>query len=101
MSRPAVSEYLRRAVVAELSWPLSAEVDEEALKRLLFPSSSAMPASAREVPDWDIGALQSDLDEWLHYYNNERTHQGKMYCGRTPMETLTDGKQIWQEKFIH
>ena len=42
-----------------------------------------------------------DLDEWLHYYNNERTHQGKMCCGRTPMETLIDGKQIWQEKFIH
>lgn len=49
----------------------------------------------------DIDALQSDLDEWLHYYNNDRTHQGKMCCGRTPMETLQDGKQIWQEKFIH
>ena len=49
----------------------------------------------------DIDALQSDLDEWLHYYNNERTHQGKMCCGRTPKETLIDGKQIWQEKFIH
>ena len=49
----------------------------------------------------DVDALQSDLDEWLHYYNNERTHQGKMGCGRTPMETLDDGKQIWQEKFIH
>ena len=49
----------------------------------------------------DITALQSDLDEWLHYYNNERTHQGKMCCGRTPMATLEDGKQIWQEKFIH
>jgi transposase InsO family protein len=49
----------------------------------------------------DINALQIDLDEWLLYYNNERTHQGKMCCGRTPMETLMDGKQIWQEKFIH
>ncbi|MBI4006694.1 MAG: IS481 family transposase [Gammaproteobacteria bacterium] len=49
----------------------------------------------------DIAALQINLDEWLHYYNNERTHQGKMCCGRTPMETLMDGKQIWQEKFIH
>ena len=43
----------------------------------------------------DIDALQSDMDEWLHYYNNERTHQGKMCCGRTPMETLIDRKQIW------
>ena len=49
----------------------------------------------------DIDALQLDLDEWLHYYNNERTHQGKMCCGRIPMETLQDGKSIWQEKFIH
>jgi transposase InsO family protein len=48
----------------------------------------------------DIETLQKDLDEWLWYYNNARTHQGKMCCGRTPMETLDDGKQIWQEKFI-
>ncbi|MCG8611663.1 MAG: IS481 family transposase [Pseudomonadales bacterium] len=45
--------------------------------------------------------LQKDLDDWLVYYNNERTHQGKMCCGRTPMETLIDGKSIWQEKFIN
>ena len=45
-----------------------------------------------------LEALQKDLDEWLEYYNNERTHQGKMCCGRTPMETLTDGKKIWAEK---
>ena len=49
----------------------------------------------------DIDALQKDLDEWLHYYNNESTHQGKMCCGRTPMATLEDGKQIWQEKFVN
>ena len=45
--------------------------------------------------------LQQDLDEWLEYYNNERTHQGKMCCGRTPMETLLDGKRIWKEKFVN
>jgi len=49
----------------------------------------------------ELDSLQKDLDEWIYYYNNERTHQGKMCCGRTPMETLTDGKQIWKEKFIH
>lgn len=43
----------------------------------------------------DLDTLQSDLDEWLEYYNNARTHQGKMCCGRTPMETLVDGKRIW------
>jgi hypothetical protein len=45
-------------------------------------------------------ALQKDLDEWLDYYNNQRTHQGKMCCGRIPMATLQDGKTIWKEKFI-
>lgn len=48
-----------------------------------------------------IEELQKDLDEWLQYYNNERTHQGKMCCGRTPMQTLVDSKQIWMEKFIN
>jgi hypothetical protein len=28
----------------------------------------------------------------MDYYNNERTHQGKMCCGRTPLKTLNDGK---------
>jgi transposase InsO family protein len=48
----------------------------------------------------DIEALQADLDKWLDKYNYERTHQGKMCCGRTPMETLADGKNIWQEKLV-
>lgn len=45
-----------------------------------------------------LDELQKDLDDWLHYYNHQRTHQGKMCCGRTPMETLLDGKKICQEK---
>lgn len=49
----------------------------------------------------DLASLQVDLDEWIEYYNNERTHQGKMCCGRTPMETLQDGKKIWMEKFVN
>jgi transposase InsO family protein len=48
----------------------------------------------------EIETLQVDLDEWLDKYNYERTHQGKMCCGRTPMETLEDGKNIWQEKLV-
>jgi transposase InsO family protein len=42
--------------------------------------------------------LQTDLDAWLAYYNNERTHQGKMCCGRTPLQTLIAGKEVWNEK---
>jgi transposase InsO family protein len=46
----------------------------------------------------NLEELQKDLDEWLRYYNNDRTHQGKMCNGRTPMDTLLDGKQIWAQK---
>ncbi len=49
----------------------------------------------------DLESLQRDLDDWIYYYNFERTHQGKMCCGRTPMETLEDGKKIWQEKRLN
>lgn len=48
----------------------------------------------------DIETLQRDLDAWLVVYNEQRTHQGKMCCGRTPMATLQDGKQHWQDKRI-
>ncbi|MDP5147067.1 IS481 family transposase, partial [Shewanella sp. ULN5] len=46
----------------------------------------------------NLEMLQKDLDAWINYYNNDRTHQGKMCCGRTPLETLLDGKQIWADK---
>lgn len=44
--------------------------------------------------------LQGDLDAWIAHYNNDRTHQGKMCCGRTPMATFEDGKRIYREKQI-
>ena len=46
----------------------------------------------------DLETLQTDLDEWVLYYNHHCTHQGKMCCGRTPMETFLDRKRIWAEK---
>jgi transposase InsO family protein len=45
-----------------------------------------------------LDELQKDLDDWLDYYNHHRTHQGKICCGRTPMQTLLEGRKIWQEK---
>ena len=42
--------------------------------------------------------LQKDLDVWMEYYSNDRSHQGKKCCGRTPLDTLLDGKSIWAEK---
>lgn len=44
--------------------------------------------------------LQLDLDDWLRRYNEERTHQGKQCCGRTPMQTLLDGRVYAMEKML-
>tara|TARA_R110001592_G_C13033621_1_gene738633 strand:- start:59 stop:1099 length:1041 start_codon:yes stop_codon:yes gene_type:complete len=46
----------------------------------------------------ELEALQADLDVWVDSYNNERCHQGKMCCGRTPMQTLHDGRELWETK---
>ena len=45
-----------------------------------------------------LDELQADLEEWLLYYNERRTHQGKRCKGRTPMRTFTEGKAIASEK---
>jgi len=54
----------------------------------------------RKVVFENIDQLQKELDIWIEFYNTERTHQGKMCCGRTPLETLIDGKTVWREKHL-
>lgn len=44
--------------------------------------------------------LQADLDEWLRYYNAERTHSGKYCFGRTPFQTFEETKQLAREKML-
>jgi hypothetical protein len=46
----------------------------------------------------DLEALQTDLDAWVDSYNHERSHQGKMCCGRTPMQMLLDERELWEAK---
>lgn len=36
--------------------------------------------------------LQKDLDDWMDTYNNDRTHQGKICYGRTPVKIILEGK---------
>ncbi|WP_404418318.1 IS21 family transposase [Marinospirillum sp.] len=52
ISRPTVSEYLRRFSEAGLNWPLPAEMDESRLEQKLFPPAPDLPAQARGLPDW-------------------------------------------------
>jgi len=54
LSHSTVSEYLRRAEEAGLSWPLPADMGEDTLFELLFPKSP--PTSSRVIPcpDWSV-----------------------------------------------
>lgn len=40
-----------------------------------------------------LDQLQSGRDEWLAYYNADRTHQGKMCRGRAPMQNPEYGRK--------
>ena len=46
----------------------------------------------------DLGELQSDLDAWMAYYNNDRPHSGRYCYGKTPMETFLDSRHLAKEK---
>jgi transposase len=52
ISRPTVAQYLQRAMVAGLSWPLPEAFDDEALERRLFAISYKKPPAKRPMPDW-------------------------------------------------
>jgi transposase InsO family protein len=44
-----------------------------------------------------VQEVQVDLDAFLEYYNKERTNQGRYCQGRTPLETFTEGLQIYNQ----
>ena len=42
--------------------------------------------------------IQQDIDNWLHFYNDERPHSGKHCYGKTPNETWESSKRLAKEK---
>lgn len=44
--------------------------------------------------------LQHDLDEWMKYYNYERTHSGRYCYGKTPIETFNESITLARQKLI-
>jgi hypothetical protein len=52
LSVGAVNSYLSRARRSGLGWPLSDDLDDARLERLLFPPPSDVPLDQRPVPDW-------------------------------------------------
>ena len=53
MARSTVSDYVNRARVAGLSWPLPEEMDDDELERRLFPDVTK-PTSHYPQPDYDM-----------------------------------------------
>jgi len=45
-----------------------------------------------------IDELQFELDQWIEWYNKERTHSGKHCYGKTPWQTFIDSKHLALDK---
>ena len=78
--------------MAQIAW---IQTHRRRLKRRLFQKRNQINMRRLNA---NTQLLTIALDEWITYYNNDRTHQGKMCCGRTPIQTLNDGIAIWKEK---
>lgn len=48
-----------------------------------------------------IAEIQKDLDEWMYYYNHERTHSGKYCYGKTPMQTWQESLHLAKQKLLN
>jgi hypothetical protein len=49
----------------------------------------------------NLESLQADLDEWMLFYNNERTHSGRYCFGKTPMQTFIESLTLAKEKQLN
>ena len=47
-----------------------------------------------------IEQLQSDLDQWIKNYNEERPHSGRYCYGKTPSQTFLDSKKMAEQKML-
>jgi transposase len=52
VSRSTVAEYLRRAAVIGLAWPIPDELDDAALERRLFTQPGFHAGPTQPLPDW-------------------------------------------------
>lgn len=47
-----------------------------------------------------LDELQAELDNWIQWYNRERTHEGKYCLGKTPWQAFMESKHLAFEKQI-
>lgn len=49
----------------------------------------------------DLTSLQTDLDEWIKHYNDERPHSGRYCYGKTPMQTFVESLNLAKQKLLN
>src|SRR6266542_926491 len=59
IGRTAIGEYIRRAAVIGITWPIPAELDDTALERELFAPAGYNPPRSKPLPDW--GRVHAEL----------------------------------------
>lgn len=47
-----------------------------------------------------LQGMQADLDEWMEYYNTQRSHSGRYCFGKTPLQTWQDSKELATAKSL-
>jgi transposase len=52
IGRTVIGEYIRRAAVIGITWPIPAELDDTALERKLFAPAGYNPSHSKPLPDW-------------------------------------------------
>jgi len=86
ISNSTVGEYLRRAKVAGIGWPV-AETDEDILYQRLFPENKTGMEKVRALPDWE--AVRKEMRQkgvtlrlvWMEYFEaHPDGYQYTQYC---------------------
>src|SRR5258708_1189655 len=54
IGRTAVGEYIRRAAVVGITWPIPDDLDDTTLERKLFAPAGYAPSQDRPLPDWPL-----------------------------------------------
>jgi transposase len=54
IGRTAVAEYIRRAAVVGITWPIPDDLDDTTLERKLFAPAGHAPPQGRPLPDWNL-----------------------------------------------
>ena len=48
-----------------------------------------------------LDKLQTDLDQWMQYYNHDRPHSGRYCYGKTPMQTFIESLPLAKQKLLN